>query len=526
MLELDLFGGVTLSRGGEPLEWPRRGWQRPALFALLAARGKRGCDRAQLADLLWPDSQPDDARHSLDELLSRTRREAGEPELFTTGAMVALNPRVITSDLLTFDAAVAASRLEQAEALYLGPFAAGLRIVRSPRLEQEIEAVRYAYTGRRREIVVRLARAAAASGATTRAIARWEQLVKDDRLDREAVIELATLFSQTGRLVPARSVINTYRHLAAEASGAEDPEVETIWERLRHTPGGTAPPELEPEDDFELKRRGIVERIVGASYRLQDATREESLSVVFAALPHSAPSARVDVHLLNPRIAASVAPQRFRAVFHRVRQLSHPGVLPLLDYFVAADGLVLVTAQATRPSLRDRVRQGALGVEQAQAIARQLADAMACAHELGVVHGNLGPRQVCFHGAQAIVGGFGIRELLARSHPTDDRSTVLALGNRKYQSPEQLIDDSVVDVATDVYALGCMLFEMLTGEAPFQRARHLDDPGRRLRDTAPRVRTVRAAVPASLDDIVARCLQLYPADRFPSARALHQALSE
>ena len=222
MLELATFGGVTVLRDGVVIPWSLRGGQRAALLALLAGAGKRGIDRLALAAALWPDSPEGAARHSLDELLSRTRRELDEPELFVGSTNVALNVAVITTDVLEFEAAVAASRLDAAAQCYRGPFADGLRTADSTGLDSRITALRTRFAARFRQVAETLAGDATRRGDFSAAARWWERVVTADPESTTAVHAYVEALAASGDRGRALSVARArLKHDELEGRGTD-----------------------------------------------------------------------------------------------------------------------------------------------------------------------------------------------------------------------------------------------------------------------------------------------------------------
>lgn len=175
-------------------------------------------------------------------------------------------------------------------------------------------------------------------------------------------------------------------------------------------------------------------------------------------------------------------------------------------------------------TLRQRLEHGGpLPVAQAVAKVRSIAFALAYAHRQGVVHRDIKPENILIHEGEPVIADFGIARVLAAAEDPRLTEMGLAIGTPDYTSPEQVAGDADLDGRSDIYSLGCVLFELLAGQPPFtDRGRAA--LARRLIETAPRVRSLRVEVGPILDTTLARALALDPADRFPTAGAFAEAL--
>jgi serine/threonine-protein kinase len=177
-------------------------------------------------------------------------------------------------------------------------------------------------------------------------------------------------------------------------------------------------------------------------------------------------------------------------------------------------------------SLRDRLRRGGpQPVADVLRWAEELTDALAYAHGHGIIHRDIKPENVLLSGQHALLADFGVARALETS--ADDRltETGLALGTPAYMSPEQALADTTLDGRTDLYSLGCVLYELLTGEPPYTGPTARSIVAKRLSDPVPSARRLREMVPPALDDILQRLLAKSPADRFAGAAELGAALA-
>src|SRR5215210_2323664 len=288
-------------------------------------------------------------------------------------------------------------------------------------------------------------------------------------------------------------------------------------------PGVPAPPmpDLETALRAELAGRYTLERELGRG----------GMATVYLAedLRHHR---QVAIKVLHPELGAVLGAERFLREIGIAARLSHPRILPLhdsgtLDLGLGRPVLFYAMPYVAGRSLRERLQEELqLPIDEAVGIARQVADALDHAHRQGVIHRDIKPENILLADGQAVLADFGIARALdvaAGDHLTE---TGLAIGTPTYMSPEQSAGSTRLDGRSDIYALGCVLYEMLGGQPPFTGpspqailARHAIDP-------VPSLRTLRATVPRALGQVVTRSLAKVPADRFPTARAFAEALAE
>jgi len=206
-------------------------------------------------------------------------------------------------------------------------------------------------------------------------------------------------------------------------------------------------------------------------------------------------------------------------------RLSHPHILPLLDSGEADGLLYYVMPFVEGESLRDRLtREGPLGLDDALRLARDVADALGHAHAAGVIHRDIKPENILLQAGHAVVADFGIARAIDGSADARLTETGLAIGTPYYMSPEQSQGERVMDGRADIYALGCVLYEMLAGEPPFSGPTAMAVTTRKLTESAPRLATRRESVTPQVDAAVARALARVPADRFRTAHDFKEAL--
>ncbi len=234
---------------------------------------------------------------------------------------------------------------------------------------------------------------------------------------------------------------------------------------------------------------------------------------------------KVAVKVLRPELAATLGPDRFVREIEIAARLSHPHILPLFDSGEADGVLYYVMPYVEGESLRDRIeREGKLPVAEVVRLADQIASALTYAHERGVVHRDIKPENILLSGDQAVVADFGIARAVEAAASARLTGTGLAVGTPAYMSPEQAMGLEHVDARTDVYALGCVTYEMLTGKAPFEGATPQALVAGHLSETVPGLRASDPTIPLYVERAVERALAKLPDERFQSAAAFAAAL--
>jgi serine/threonine-protein kinase len=234
----------------------------------------------------------------------------------------------------------------------------------------------------------------------------------------------------------------------------------------------------------------------------------------------------VAIKVLRPELVSSTAAERFLREVRIEARLQHPHILPLHDSGRAGGLLYYVMPYVEGETLRDRLaRERQLPLETALRITREVADALTHAHRAGVVHRDIKPGNILLAGDHAIVADFGIARAVAAAADDQITESGLAIGTPEYMSPEQASGDAAAaDPRADIYALGCVLYEMLAGEPPFHGrtaqvvlARHRTDP-------PPSLRVVRPNLPPQVQAAIETALAKVPADRFPTVDRFMAAL--
>ena len=269
----------------------------------------------------------------------------------------------------------------------------------------------------------------------------------------------------------------------------------------------------------------ILEDHLSGRYRIEREIGRGGMGVVYLAedLRHRR---AVAIKIFRSDVAVTLGAERFLREIEISARLQHPYILPLYDSGDAGGILYYVMPFIDGESLGRRLaREKQLSVDDAVRIAAETVDALADAHQHGVVHRDIKPDNILLSGGHVRVADFGIARALHEAAGGALTQTGFALGTPAYMSPEQAAADTALDGRSDVYSLGCVLFEMLAGHPPFTGpdprtvlARHAHDP-------VPPLRSVRAAVTPEVEAIVRRALAKAPADRYATATEMALALA-
>ncbi len=271
--------------------------------------------------------------------------------------------------------------------------------------------------------------------------------------------------------------------------------------------------------DVDRLRNALADR-----YAIDREIGRGGMATVFLAedLKHGR---RVAVKVLEPELASSLGSDRFLREIETAARLNHPHIVGLIESGDADGFLYYVMPYMAGDSLRDRLdRERELPVDEAVQIAREVASGLDHAHEQGIVHRDIKPGNIMLSGGHAVVADFGIARAVDEAGGERVTKTGISLGSPIYMSPEQAAGSETVDGRTDIYALGCVVYEMLAGEPPYSGKSTASIVARKQLETAPRLGELRETVPAGVEDAVARALARSPADRFASAGEFADAL--
>ncbi|HKU62398.1 MAG TPA: protein kinase [Gemmatimonadales bacterium] len=536
MLRLNTLGGLVLQQDGQLHTGPAAQRRRLALLAVVAAAGRRGASRDKLLSLLWPDAEPEAGRHSLYQALHAIRRSLGSEEVFQGSSTLQLNPDLITSDVVEFEDAIERGAHEAAARLYRGPFLDGFRLEGAPEYESWLDAERLRHSREYAAALEALAGVAESAGNPAAAVRWWRRLAAAEPVSTRAAVGLIRALVAQGDRAGALQFANVHSALVRQHLDTEpDAEVEDWIARLRSgelpAPAPTAAPAArsrtaEPESAHDAAGRELdqIARILGERFEVGERTARSTLVLSFAARDRR-DTRPVELHVLRPRVAALGSETRVVDALERVAALHDPRIVPLRGCGVLHGIVYFTTPPAEGSSLRERLaRERQLPVDDARAIAGELIEALSYAHGRDVRHGDLRPKHLLLGRSGIAVTGFGLVEALDLAAAGSAGSTAVTIGAPAYLSPEQLSGETSADERSDVYSVGCILFEMLAGEAPFAGSNMAAVLSRKLTQPAPKVRTLRESVPPALEAFIDRCLARLPADRFQRATEAREAL--
>src|SRR5687767_11106229 len=233
----------------------------------------------------------------------------------------------------------------------------------------------------------------------------------------------------------------------------------------------------------------------------------------------------VALKVLRPELAAVIGAERFLNEIKTTANLQHPHILPLHDSGNVDGTVWYVMPSVEGESLRDRLtRETQLPLDDALQVTREVASALDYAHRHGVIHRDIKPENILLHDGRAMVADFGIA-LAASKAGSRMTETGMSLGTPQYMSPEQAMGERELDARSDVYALGCVTYEMLTGEPPFSGPTAQAIVAKVMTAEPAEITSLRKTIPPHVADAVHTALQKLPADRFESAKSFATALA-
>ncbi|HEX6315326.1 MAG TPA: protein kinase, partial [Gemmatimonadaceae bacterium] len=269
----------------------------------------------------------------------------------------------------------------------------------------------------------------------------------------------------------------------------------------------------------------LVDALAGR-YRLERELGAGGMATVYLAedLRHSR---KVAIKVLKPELAAVLGGDRFLTEIKTTANLQHPHILPLFDSGEADSYLFYVMPFVEGESLRDRLaREHQLGVDDAVRIAREVADALDYAHRHGVIHRDIKPENILLHDGRPLVADFGIALAISAAGGGRMTETGLSLGTPHYMSPEQASAERDLSARSDVYSLGCVLYEMLAGEPPHTGPTAAAILMRILTEQPRPISDLRPTVPPHVAGAISKAVEKLPADRFETAKAFRDALED
>ncbi|MEP7325992.1 MAG: protein kinase [Gemmatimonadota bacterium] len=234
---------------------------------------------------------------------------------------------------------------------------------------------------------------------------------------------------------------------------------------------------------------------------------------------------QVAIKVLKPELAAAIGAERFLREIETTASLRHPNILPLYDSGEADGLLYYIMPFVEGESLRDRLdREKQLPLDDALQIAREVGDALGYAHSRGVVHRDIKPENILLESGHAQVADFGIAKAISAASGGTLTQTGVGIGTPQYMSPEQATASQDIDGRSDLYSLGCVLYEMLAGDPPYTGPTAQAILARRFTDPVPSLRAVREMAPPAVEAAIMRALARAPADRFRTVSGFIEAI--
>ncbi|HEX6090867.1 MAG TPA: serine/threonine-protein kinase, partial [Gemmatimonadales bacterium] len=271
-------------------------------------------------------------------------------------------------------------------------------------------------------------------------------------------------------------------------------------------------------DSLERIRAALAGR-----YEIERKLGEGGMAIVYLAR-----DVRLDrtvaIKVLRGEVALALGGDRFLREIKLASHLQHPNILAVWDSGDADGILYFVMPFVTGESLRDRLdREKQLSLEDAIMITREIADALHYAHGKGIVHRDIKPENILIEQGHAILADFGIARAASESG-NKLTETGMSVGTPTYMSPEQSMGGDQIDGRSDQYSLGCVLYELLAGQPPFDGNNTMAILAKHSMEAVPSLQVVRSSVPDDVEDVVMRSLEKTPADRFRSMKEFGDAL--
>jgi serine/threonine protein kinase/WD40 repeat protein len=534
-MEFRILGPLEVVADDGPIQLG--GPKQRAVLAHLILRANHPVHADRLIDGLWGDEPPDTARNTLQTYVYRLRKALGEERLGGSDGGYVLNAEPGEIDAARFealvkgaksrastDAAAAAARFSDALALWRGAPLADL--ADEPSLRGEVARLEELHLS---AIEHRIAAEIETGGHST-VVSELEALTNRHPLRERMWANLMLALYQSGRQAEALSTYERARDvLTAELGTDPSKQLQHLHEQiLRRDPKlDRAEP---PHPVVSPSRIDLPSGTEFASYRIDRPLGRGGMSVVYLA-EHEWLQRKVALKVLAPQLAED---ERFRERFIRESRLAasldHPNVIPIYEAGASGGDLFIAMRYVEGSDLRTLLHGGgALDPARAIAIVRQAAAALDAAHEQGLVHRDVKPGNVLLARARSedetehvYLSDFGLTKRSASD--SGITGTGQFVGTLDYAAPEQF-QGGTPDARTDVYSLGCVLFECLSGRPPFQSDNDAALMYAHLQEPPPAVTAVEPGLPREIDQVVATAMAKAPADRYPSAGALAREAS-
>jgi serine/threonine-protein kinase len=268
-----------------------------------------------------------------------------------------------------------------------------------------------------------------------------------------------------------------------------------------------------------------LQAVIGDRYQIDRELGRGGMATVYLARD-SHTGGEVAVKVLHQDLGMAMGAERFRREIDIASKLSHPHILAIQDFGGVGGTLYFVMPLVKGETLAARMqREGMMPLEDAVRITCQVARALEHAHRHGIVHRDVKPENILFENGEAVLADFGIARAISDSDANQRLTkTGLTLGTPVYMSPEQAVAERAIDGRSDIYSLGCVLYEMLVGQPPFVGPTAQAIIARQMMGEVPSITVVRGTVPDEVEDAVMRALAKQPVDRFTTALEFAEAL--
>jgi DNA-binding SARP family transcriptional activator len=501
--------------------------KRLALLAYLAVVTPRGVHRRDtLLALFWPDQDAESARGALRQALKGLRQVLPAGVVVTRGDDVGLDPAALACDVWAFEDAVERAELERAASFYRAPFLEGFFLSDCPAFERWVDGERDRLARANRRLIEQIAERAGQGRDRLAAVSWWRRVSAQDPYSTRVALRVMEALEAAGDRAGALQYADEHAaRLRADLGAEPAPEVVALADHLRAHP--VRHPSLRTHDDGGTLIAGPPERLEAAlagRYTVQRELGAGGMATVYLAedLKHHR---LVAIKVLRPELAAAIGPELFLREIEITARLDHPHILPLLDSGEANGFLYYVMPYVKGESLRDRLqREKQLPIEDALQIAREVADALDFAHRQDVLHRDIKPENILLGAGHARVADFGIARAISAAGGDRLTETGFSVGTPAYMSPEHAGGQQPLDGRSDIYALGCVLYEMLAGQPPFTGPSLESVVQQHLAAEPPDIAAVRPAVPAGVANALQRALIKTPADRYATVVELQDAL--
>jgi WD40 repeat protein/serine/threonine protein kinase/DNA-binding SARP family transcriptional activator len=533
-LSINLFGSVRvlLDRRRIP-DLPTK--KVLALLIYLAAEQSREHRREQLMTLLWPGMPERSARHNLRQTAYHLRKSLPEVAVTTPDGeemvsflvanrqiMALQSAAEIEVDVLRFDSLLDATRehnhidlpacldcrqsLTEAVEIYAGDFLADFYLDDSNEFEAWSEARREAYRRRALDALEVLTSMATRHKDYRAALAFGERQLDIDNLRESGYRQVMEILALSGRREEALGVYEKCRRLLAEEMAME-PSARTtrVYQKI-----------LEGDLTFEAP---LAQGVKG--YDLKEEIGQGAYGVIHRAV-QTAIGRQVAIKVIRHRYANDPEfIRRFETEAQTIARLEHPFIVPLYDYWRDPEGAYLVMRYLHEGSMQDSLEKGPWEPEQTATMVEQVARALSAAHQHGVIHRDVKPGNILLDEEKnAYLSDFGIaKDLEQHANLTREGGVI---GTPDYISPEQILGQEV-GPQSDIYSLGAVIYEALTGEKPFPDASLAGLVHKHLNEPLPLVTAGQPELPAQIDDVIQRATAKRPADRFGDALEMAEA---